>query len=81
MSKSILMRIAVASVKMTCDALTDLELAALNLVAQTDQDPRDRVFDYQQVKGLFTESGGTRMHEMTKMALAKIVNERLNVTR
>lgn len=66
------------SIDMETRELTNLELAALNIVAQLNEDPRGRLFDYEKVKGLFTEDNGTRMHVETKMALAIVVNERLN---
>lgn len=57
--------------------LTDIELAALNNVAQCDFDPHGRVFDYEKVKDLFSERDGTRMHEEVKQALATVVMRRL----
>jgi hypothetical protein len=57
--------------------LSDIELAVLNNVAQLDQDPHGRLFDYEKVKELFTERNGERMHEETKVALADVVNIRL----
>jgi hypothetical protein len=44
-------------VAITVQPLSDLELAVLNNVAQTDGDPRGRMFDYEKVKTLFTEAG------------------------
>lgn len=69
----------VAIVNEATEKLTDLELAILNNVAQLDMDPHNRVFDYDydNVQSLFTEKGGTRMHDETKAALAAIVNRRL----
>lgn len=64
-------------VALTCKELTKEELAVLNLIAITDGDPHGRLFDYKKVKRLFTESNGTRMHAVTKEALAAIVSERL----
>ncbi len=66
-----------ALVTLTCDELSDIELAVLNNTAQLDQDPHDRLFDYDKVKGLFTEHNGIRMHKETKIALANVVNIRL----
>lgn len=57
--------------------LSNDELLALNLVAALDTDPRNRLFDYEQVRPLFTEANGTRMHSETKRALAQIVTQRL----
>jgi hypothetical protein len=65
------------AVNVATKELTDLELAALNNVAQVNMDPRGRIFDYDDVKHLFTEMNGTRMHEETKRALALVVNRRL----
>lgn len=67
----------VMAVSMSTDELTDLELAVLNNVAQLNMDPRGRVFDYDRVRALFTESDGTRMHHETKLALSAVVNRRL----
>ncbi len=64
-------------VSIVCDQLTDLELAVLNNVAQLDQSPFNRLFDYGKVASLFTEAEGTRMHDATKEMLAKCVMERL----
>lgn len=64
-------------VSLTCNELTDIELAVLNNVAQLDQSPHNRLFDYEKVKELFTERDGTRMHEETKIALAAVVIKRL----
>lgn len=66
----------VVIVKLTTDELTDIELAALNTVAQLDQDPKGRCFNYEVVKPLFDND---RMHEETKLALAQIVNDRLSL--
>lgn len=63
-------------VSLMCDELTDQELAVLNTVAQLDGNPHGQLFDYDKVKGLFTE-GGMRMHDETKQALARVVIARL----
>lgn len=65
-----------AIVKLACEGLTDLELAAINNCGQVDWDPRD-VLGYEKVKHLFTEGGGMRMHTDIKEALATVVLERL----
>ena len=70
-------QIVAATVSITTNQLSDAELAVLNIVAQTDQDPRGRKFDYKLVKGLFTENNGMKMHSETKVALANVVNSRL----
>ncbi len=62
-----------------CESLTDLELAAINNVANADFDPRP-VMGYEKIKHLFTENGGLRMHEDIKDALASIVLQRLAPT-
>lgn len=67
----------IAMVALTCNRLSDLELATLNLTAQLNQDPYGRIFDYEEVKILFTEQNGTRMHDETKDALTAIVMQRL----
>jgi len=65
------------NVALTCDELSDQELVTLNLTAQLDLLPTGRVFDHQNVKHLFTEKDGTKMHEATKEALAAVVLKRL----
>ena len=65
------------TVALVCQELSDIELAVLNNVAQCDFDPHGRLFDYERVKHLFTEAGGTQMHEETKQALAMVVGRRL----
>lgn len=69
-------RIMAATVSLICDELTDPELAALNLVAQLGGSPYGRVFDYEKVKSLFTDTNGTEMHSETKLALVVVVNKR-----
>jgi hypothetical protein len=66
-----------SAVRVACNHLTNDELAALNMVAQLDMNPHNRLFDYNQVAHLFTERNGTRMHEETKNALGRVVKVRL----
>ena len=66
-----------AIVSLVCDKLSDIELNVLSLVAQFDQDPHDRLFDYDKVVSLFTENKGTKMHDETKLALMAVVDDRL----
>lgn len=68
----------VTTVNMATEGLSDIELAVLNNVAQLDSNPHGRTFDYDTVKGLFTEAGDLRMHEETKIALASVVSRRLS---
>lgn len=70
-------KIMKVTVALVCNQLSDQELATLNLVGQLDQDPKNRIFDYEKVKCLFTENKGKTMHEVTKDALARIVMLRL----
>jgi len=65
-----------AAVSIATEQLSDFELASLNLVAQLDQEPRNKPW-YSKVSHLFTEAGGTRMHAVTKNALASVVSRRL----
>jgi hypothetical protein len=65
-----------AAVKMTAEVLTDMELASLNLVAAWGTDPRNQAW-YPKVKTLFDLENGTKMHQTTQDALARVVNERL----
>lgn len=77
MNENQMMGIMATVVDMICDKLTDLELAVLNNCVQLDSDPHGRLFDYETVKMLFTENNGTRAHDVTKEALARVVNARL----
>ncbi len=70
-------QIMVTVVGVATDELTDFELAVLNNVVQLNVDPHGRDFDYDKIKALFTEKGGTRMHNETKLALSAVVNRRL----
>lgn len=65
-----------ASVSLACQALSDLELAAIHNAAQTNFDPRP-VMGYDKVKYLFTEQGGLRMHDEVLACLSTIVLRRL----
>ncbi len=56
--------------------LTDAELAGINQIVQTCGDPR-RLPSYAQVCDLFTESGGTSLHPVTRQALAAVTLYRL----
>lgn len=77
MDKNQMRVIMAAQVSLVCEELTDLELAVLNNVVQLDGNPRGRLFDYEKVKGLFTERDGTKAHDEVKVALAAVVNSRL----
>ena len=77
MNEQQMRQIMATTVAVTTAELSDTELIVLNLVAQLDQNPHDRKFDYKLVEGLFTEDGGTKMHSETKIALANVVNYRL----
>lgn len=56
--------------------LNDVELAALNEVVQTGRNPR-LLSGYAQLRDLFTENGGNRMHRETRVALAAVTLSRL----
>ena len=77
MNEQEMRQIMAATVAVITDELSDDELAVLNIVAQFDQNPHGRKFDYKLVEGLFTENNGTKMHSETKIALANVVNSRL----
>ena len=77
MNEQQMRQIMAATVAVTTRELSDTELIVLNLVAQTDQDPHGKKFDYKLVAGLFTENNGTKLHSETKIALANVVNSRL----
>jgi len=61
-----------ASVALTCKDLSDIELNTLHICMQLDQDPRGRIFDYENVKSLFTESNGTKAHAEVKECVAHL---------
>jgi len=56
--------------------LNDAELAALNEAVQTGRNPR-LLSGYAQLRDLFTENGGSRMHRETRIALAAVTLSRL----
>lgn len=58
--------------------LSNIELAALNNVAQIGANPSG-INCYQKVKHLFTEDNGTKMHSEQLEELAQIVLNRLVV--
>jgi hypothetical protein len=65
-----------ASVAMVTQGLTDDELAALSLCAQLDSDPRGRLFTYEDVRPLFDQDNGLKMHSETKKALLAVTRAR-----
>ena len=67
----------IQAVMMVTEKLTDRELAALSMVAQTRADPHNRIFDYEVVESLFTIDG-VIMEQATLDALATIAIERLS---
>jgi hypothetical protein len=72
-------------VSMYTKGLTTEELVTLNLNAALGQDAaylqRIRPDIYAKVSGLFTENGGTRMHEATKDAIASLAFARIEAER
>ncbi len=72
-----------AMVEIATEHMSDSDLAALNLCAQMGTDPRNRVFDFQQVEYLFTETrnGIPCMHEEMRRALASVLLQRLTQPR
>lgn len=68
-----------AAVKVSCDALADSELAAMNICAQLNTDPR-QVMGWEKAKPLFTErthDGTPQVHDLTRRCMASIVMDRL----
>jgi hypothetical protein len=55
--------------------LTEAELAALNEAVQMGHDPHS-LGGYAQLRDLFTENGGSRMHRETRVALAAVTLSR-----
>lgn len=76
MSATIMMYVVV---KMYTDNLTDEELAVLGTTAFTYQDPRNKLFDFKKVSGLFTKvlNGIPVMEEATLDALSAVIDTRL----
>ena len=66
-----------ASVALGCKDFSLQELAALNICVQLDQDPHNRIFNYETVAFMFTESNGTKCHDETKQAVSHYVYSRL----
>lgn len=68
-----------AVMKMTqaiTNGLSDEELAAVLLAAQSGTDPRGKL-GYEKARALFTEENGTRMHHATQSVVEAIASERL----
>jgi hypothetical protein len=63
-------------VSVATEGLTAAELATLNEAAQTGRDPH-ALDGYTQLRDLFTENGGSRMHRETRIALAAVTLSRL----
>jgi hypothetical protein len=63
-------------VQTATEDLNDAELAALNEAIQMGCDPR-LLSGYAQLRDLFTENGGSRMHRETRIALAAVTLSRL----
>lgn len=69
-------QIMVRTMRLVTDKLTLGELSALYLAAVQGFDPTP-VEGYEKAKPLFTERGGTRMHQATLEAFGFIVDERM----
>lgn len=65
-----------AAVSIACEALTNDELAGMNLAVQLGINPTTRA-GYDKIAHLFTEDNGTRMHDETAAALARVALRRL----
>jgi len=65
-----------AVMTLATDALTDEELAGLNLCVQLGHDPRTRPW-YAKIAYVFDQAGGTAMHEESRAALLAITLKRL----
>jgi hypothetical protein len=63
-------------VQAATEDLNNAELAALNEAVQIGRDPRT-LGSYAQLRDLFTENGGRRMHRETRVALAAVTLSRL----
>jgi len=60
-------RMAIAGALMTLKKISDVELAALNLAIELETNPKE-VDGYKKAKSLFTENGGTKVHELVREA-------------
>jgi hypothetical protein len=67
-----------SQVAVSCADLAPDEWAALSLAVQLDMDARGRA-GYEKVRHLFTEAGGTRMHDETKRAFLNLAYRQLSV--
>jgi hypothetical protein len=63
-------------VRAATEDLTAAELAALNEAVQMGRNPHS-LSGYAQLRDLFTEHGGSRMHRETRVALAAVTLSRL----
>jgi hypothetical protein len=63
-------------VSAAAEDLTEAELVAFNEAVQTGRDPH-ALDGYTQLRDLFTENGGSRMHRETRIALAAVTLSRL----
>ena len=64
---------------LTCDLLSDDEIAAMNICIQLGTDPRG-VIGYEKAKSLFTTrtaDGIPQAHELTRQCMATITMNRL----
>jgi hypothetical protein len=66
-----------AGTRLITDKLTMDELVATYMAAMQGFNP-EPVMGYEKAKPLFTEVGGTRMHQTTLEALDIIIGERMN---
>lgn len=64
------------SISKVCATLSIDELDSLYLCVMWDQNPKDKLFDYEKVKHLFTEGNGLRVNTDVKEALGEIVLDR-----
>ena|SRR5260221_8480666 len=76
LSEQQIMQIMVTTVGKTCEALTDVELNAIYMVALLGSNPT-HVGGYEKVKSLFTEQNETRMHPTTVDALEIVWRNRI----
>lgn len=65
-----------SAVAITCDSLTDDELAAIYNAATAGFNPK-MVRGYAKAARLFTEQNGTKMHPAALDALGQVVTKRL----
>lgn len=67
---------ALIAVAQYTDLLNYDELLALNICVILGSNPRNKLFDYNKVAGLFTEENGNKVHGDVALAIYHLTTER-----